>query len=131
MQPTVPINITKMDATITEGIDFRWNGFRVNSGPLQIHLDDKACCEGDNRGELDYEKNVARARFNMVIELTGIARLLERAAMCEPMQPIRAVLYSEGVITEDHNFGLSGPMEVRPHPLFGAEGVSVAVLPGR
>jgi hypothetical protein len=131
MQPTVPINITKMDATITEGIDFLWNGCPVNSGPLQIHLDDNARGEDDNRGELDYHNNVARARFNVVIDVTGIARLLARAAHCEPMPPIRVVLHSEGVIAEDHNFGLSGPMEVRPHPLFGAEGVSAVVLPGR
>ena len=130
MQPTVPINITKMEATIKEGFDFLWNGFRVNSGPLQIHLDDKARGEGDNRGVLDYEKNVARARLNVVVDLTGIARLLGRAAHCSPMQPLRAVLHSEGVITEDHNFGLSGPMEVLPHPLFEPEGLSAAVLPG-
>jgi hypothetical protein len=130
MQPIVPINITNMDATITEGFDFRWNGCTVNSGPLQIHLDDKARGEGDNRGVLDYQKNVARARLNVVVDLTGFARLMARAANCEPMQPLRAVLNSEGVITEDHNFGLSGTMEVLPHPLFGLEGVSAVVLPG-
>jgi len=130
VQSTVPINITKMDATITEGFDFLWNGCTVNSGSLQIHLDDKARREGDNRGVLDYTRNVARARLNVVIDLTGIARLLARGAHCERMQPLRAVLHSEGVITEDHNFGLSGPMEVLPHPLFGPEGVSVLVLPG-
>lgn len=131
MQPAVPINITKMDAAITEGFDFLWNRCRINSGPLQIHLDDKACGEGDNRGILDYQTNVARARFNVVIDLTGIARLLARASHCEAMQPLHAVLYSEGVITEDHNFGLSGPLKVLPHPLFGPEGVVAAVLPGR
>jgi hypothetical protein len=131
MQPTVPINITNMDAIITEGIDVLWNGCTVNSGPLQIYLDDKARGEDDNRGELDYEKNLARARFNVVIDFIGIRRLLAGAAYCEPMPPIRAVVHSEGVITEDHNFGLSGPMEILPHPLFGAEGVSALVLPGR
>src|SRR5215470_9786459 len=131
MQPTVPINITKMDATVTEGIEFRWNGCTVNSGPLRIHLDDQARGEDDNRGELNYEKNVARARFNVVIDFSGIARLLARATDRETMQPIRAVVHSEGVITEDHNFGLSGPMEFRPHPFFGPEGVSAMVLPGR
>jgi hypothetical protein len=131
MQSTVPINITKIDATIMDGIDFQWNGCTVNSGPLHIQFDDKARGEGDNRGELDYQKNVARARFNVVIDLIGIPRLLSRAAHCELMPPIRAVVHSEGVITEDHNFGLSGPMEVLPHPLFGAEAVSAVVLPGR
>jgi hypothetical protein len=131
MQPTVPINITNMDAIITEGIDVLCNGCTVNSGPLQIHLDDKARGEDDNRGELDYEKNLARARFNVVIDFIGIRRLLASAAYCEPMPPIRAVVHSEGVITEDHNFGLSGPMEILPHPLFGAERVLVSVLPGR
>jgi len=131
MQTTIPINITKMDATIPEGIDFLWNGCPVNSGPLQILLDDQAYGAGDNRGELDYRKNVARARFNVMIDLTGVARHLPHMTYCEPMQPIRAVLHSEGVITEDHNFGLSGPMEFRPHPFFGAEGVSAVVLPGR
>jgi hypothetical protein len=130
MQPTVRIHITKMAATIMGGIDFLWNGCRVSSGPLRIHLDDQARGEADNRGELDYEKNVARARFNVAIEVTGIARLLARATDCEPMLPIRAVLHSEGAITEDHNFGLSGPMEVQPHPLFGTEGLSAVVLPG-
>ena len=130
MQSTVPINVTKMDATITEGFDFLWNGCTVNSGPLQIRLDDTARGGNDNRGVLDYQKNVARARLNVVIDLTGIERLLSRTGYCEPMQPLRAVLHSEGVITEDHNFGLSGPMEVLPHPLFGPEGVSAVVLPG-
>ena len=119
-----------MDATITEGFDFVWNGCRVNSGPLQIHLDDTTRVDGNNRGVLDYQKNVARARLNLVIEFSGIARLLAYAEPSEPMQPLRAVLHSEGVITEDHNFGLSGPMEVLPHPLFGPEGVSAVVLPG-
>jgi hypothetical protein len=131
MQPTVPINITKMDATIPEGIDLLWNGCAVNSGPLRIHLDDKACGEDDNRGELDYEKNLARARFNVVIDLIAIPRLLARPAYCESMPPVRAVMHSEGAITEDHNFGLSGPIEFLPHPLFGAEGVSASVLAGR
>src|SRR5262249_35463208 len=94
-------------------------------------LDDKARGQGDNCGELDYQKNVARARFNVGIDFTGIARLLARAGDCGPMQPIRAVLHSDGAITEDDNFGLSGPMEVCPHPFFGAEGVSAVVLPGR
>jgi hypothetical protein len=131
MQGTVPFGITRMNATIPEGIDLVWNGCTINSGPLQVDLDDEANSEGDNRGELDYERNVARARFNVRIDLSGITKLLARAAYCEPHKPIRAVLHSEGVITEDHNFGLSGPMEFHPHPLFGAEGVSAAVLPGR
>ena len=131
MQTTVPFGITKMDATIPEGIDFVWNGRAINSGPLQVQLDNQARAEGDNRGELDYGTNVARARFNVRIDLSGVAKLLARAARCEPIEPIRAVLHSEGVITKDHNFGLSGPMEVQPHPLFGTEGVSAAVLPGR
>ena len=131
MQATVPFGITKMDATIPEGIHFLWNGCTINSGPLRVQLDDQALAEGDNRGELDYEKNVARARFNVSMDLSGVAKLLARAAHSEPIEPIRAVLHSEGVIAEDHNFGLSGPMEVQPHPLFGAEGVSAAVLPGR
>ena len=131
MQAIVPFNITKMDATIMEGIDFLWNGRTVNSGPLQVRLDDQARANDDNRGELDYETNMARARFNVMIDLTSIAKLLASATHCEALQPIRAVLHSEGVITDDHNFGLSGPMEVQPHPLFGAEGITAAVLPGR
>jgi hypothetical protein len=130
MQTAVPINITRMDATITEGFDFVWNGCTVNSGPLQIRLDDKARGDDDNRGVLDYQNNMARARLNVVIDFTGITKLLARAEHSGPM-PLRAVLHSEGLITEDHNFGLSGPMEVLPHPLFGPEGVSAVVLPGR
>src|SRR4051812_38957174 len=118
MQPTVPIKITNLAATITEGIDLLWKGYPVNSGRLQVHLDYEARGNGDNWGELDYQKNVARARFNVAIDLTGIART---------MDPLRAVLHSEGVITEDHNFGMSGPMAVRPHPLFEPEGVSLEV----
>jgi hypothetical protein len=120
-----------MDATIPEGISFVWNGYRINSGPLQVQLDDKACAEGDNCAELDYEVNVAHARFNVRTELSGVAKLLVAAAQCGPIEPIRAVLHSEGIITDDHNFGLSGPMEFQPHPLFGPEGVSAAILPGR
>jgi hypothetical protein len=131
MHPTVPINITKMEATIPEGIDFIWNGNTVNSGPLQIRLDSAAHHDDDNCGELDYQQNVARAQFNVVIDFTGVSKLLAQATHCEWMQPIRAVLHSEGVITEDHNFGLSGPMGFSPHPFFGSEGVSAVVLPGR
>src|SRR5262249_43977985 len=131
MQATVPFNVTKMDATIPEGIDFVWKGCRVNSGPLQVRLDDLARAEGDNCGELDYETNMARARFNVRIDLSGVAKVLAEVAYCEPIQPIRAVVNSEGVITEDHNFGLSGPMEVQDHPLFGGQGLVAAILPGR
>ena len=131
MRTRVPIDITQMDATIPEGIDLVWNGYTINSGPLHVQLDDQAHGEGDNRGELDYETNFARARFNLRIDLSGVAKLLARAAYCEPMEPIRAVLHSEGVVTEDHNFGLSGPMEFQPHPLVGPEGISATVLPGR
>ena len=131
MQARVPFGITRMDATIPEGIDLVWNGCTINSGPLQVQLDDQAHAEGDNCGELDYESHLARARFNLRIDVSGLVKLLARTAYCEPIEPIRAILDSEGVVTEDHNFGLSGPMEVQPHPLFGAEGVSAAVLPGR
>jgi hypothetical protein len=120
-----------MDATIPEGINLVWNGCTINSGPLQIVLDDQARAAGDNRGELDYETNIARARFNVRIDLSGVSKLLARAAQCAPIEPVRAVLHSEGSITEDHNFGLSGPMEFQPHPLLGAKGVSAAILPGR
>src|SRR5262249_60474247 len=104
-----------------------WNGCTINSAPLQVQLDDQAHAEGDNRGELDYATNVARGRFNLRIDLSRVVKLLARAAHGELIEPVRAVLHSEGVVTEDHNFGLSGPMEVQPHPLFGTEGVSAAV----
>lgn len=131
MQATVPIDITKMDAMIPEGINLQLNGLTVNSGPLQVHLDDQARSDGDNGGELNYETNMARARFNVMIDMTGVAKLLARATCGEAIPPVRAVLHGEGVITEDHNFGLAGPMDVQPHPLFGADGLSAAVLPGR
>jgi hypothetical protein len=131
MLGTVPIGITKMEATIPEGIDLLVNGVKLNSGPLEVQLDHEARSAGDNRGELDYETNVARARFNVRIDMTGVAKLLAHVTQGGPVQPIRAVLHSEGVITHDHNFGLAGPMEIRPHPLFGTEGFSAAVLPGR
>jgi hypothetical protein len=130
MQATVPFDITRMDAAIPEGIDFVWNGCTVNSGPLLLQLDDQACAEGDNCGELDYETNMAYARFNVRIDFSNIAKLaggMDR----DLTQPIRAVLPSEGPVTEDHNFGLSGPLEFHPHPLFGAEGLTGAILPGR
>ena len=130
MQATVPIDITQMDAIIPEGINLQLNGRTVNSGPLQVHLDDQARSDGDNRGELDYERNLARARFNVMIDMTSVARLLARAACGEAIQPIRAVLQGEGVITQDHNFGLAGPLEVQPHALFGDD-LPAAVLPGR
>jgi hypothetical protein len=131
MRATVLFDITKMDVTIPEGIDLVWNGCTINSGPLQVHLDDQARGAADNRGELDYGTNLAHARFNVSIDLSSVAKLLAGGAHCEPIEPIRGVLHSEGVITEDHNFGLSGPMEIQPHPLFGAEGVSIVVLQGR
>src|SRR2546426_12223176 len=118
MQATVLFGITKMNATIPEGIDFVWNGRAINSGPLQVQLDNQARAEGDNRGELDYGTNVARARFNVRIDLSGVAKLLARAARCEPIERIPAALHSEGGISEAHNFGLSGPGAYQPEPLF-------------
>src|SRR5947208_2169917 len=91
MQATVPFGITKMDATIPEGIDFVWNGRAINSGPLQVQLDNQARAEGDNRGELDYGTNVARARFNVRIDLSGVAKLLARAARCELIERSRKI----------------------------------------
>lgn len=131
MRTTVPFDITEMDATIPEGIDLVWNGCRINSGPLHIQLDDQAHAEGDNRGEIDYETNFARARFNLKIDLAGVAKLLAQAADGDPIEPIRAVLHSEGVVTEDHNFGLSGPMLFQPNSFIGPEGISATVIPGR
>ena len=75
MQATVSFGITKMDATIPEGIDLVWNGRTINSGPLDVQLDDQAHAEGDNSGELDYETNLARARFNLRIDLSGASRV--------------------------------------------------------
>src|SRR5215831_11521885 len=79
MRATVPFDITKMDSTIPEGIDLLWNGCTINSGPLQVHLDDQARGAGDNRGELDYGTNLVHARFNVRIDLSSVAKLLASA----------------------------------------------------
>jgi hypothetical protein len=120
-----------MEATIPEGIDLLVNGVQLNSGPLKVQLDHEARSAGDNSGELDYETNVARARFNVRIDMTGVAKLLAHVTQGGPVQPIRAMVHTEGIMTRDHNFGLSGPMEIQPHPLFGTDGFTAAVLPGR
>lgn len=131
MHATVPFEVNSMKATIPEGIDFTWKGCSINSGPIHVTLDDQARAEGDNRGELDYDSNKARARFNLKMEFPALAKGIIGSALPELTQPIRGVLQSEGLITEDHNFGLSGPLEVQEHPLVDPQEVSASILPGR
>src|SRR5262249_15279576 len=126
MEPAVSFEITEMEAAIPEGIDFVWNGSRFNSGPLQVRLDRQAREEGDNSGELDFDTNVARARFNLAIDMSGVAKRVA-GSQCDWVRPMRAVLDAEGVITEDHNFGFSGPMNIHPHLFAGTGQISALV----
>ena len=122
--------ITKLAASVPEGVPVEWQGKEFDSGPLAIELDENAQGRG-NQGVLDYCQRRARAEYHVRLKFPELAEMLESLGVDpELTQPVRAVLRSEGEILDDHSFALSGRCELGPHGMFSSDETAVSVLPG-
>jgi hypothetical protein len=129
IQDRIAFRVTALNATAPEGVPVEWMGEEIPSGPLTIVLDDGPSGE-DSRGELDYARRHARAEFHVRIEMSELTDLLEALGVDPRLtRPVRAVVRSEGQITDDHSFVLTGPCQVEPHEVFG--GARATMLPGQ
>ena len=119
--------VTRLSASIPDGVRIEWQGRGFSSGPVTIVLDGA----GASRGILDYGARRATADFHVLFEFPEFAEALigigvDPAWGC----PVRATLRSEGEILKDHSFALSGRCRLLPHAMF-THGTAVAsVLPG-
>lgn len=127
---SVNFRVTKMAATVPEGVPIKWHGKEFNSGPLTIELDESPDSER-SQGVLDYSSRQAQAEFHVRLNFPEFAGMLQDSGVDPEMtQPVRAVLRSGGKILEDHGFALSGLCQLRPHGLFSPRNTQAAILPG-
>ena len=81
--------VRDVDVTIPEGIPVEVCGYRFPSGPVHITLDGEAPA-GSSGGSLDYEANVARARFRIQLDLPELrSARLGRERIVDPDEVIR------------------------------------------
>jgi hypothetical protein len=129
-QDTLTFRITRLDASVPEGLPVEWQGTELASGPLRIELDHDSEKDG-NQGWLDYSKRRAYAEFHVTLKFPDFAGILEGLGIDPALtQPVRAVLRSEGEILQDHGFALSGRCQLEPHALFPPDTTCASVLPG-
>ena len=68
--------VTRLSATVPEGVPITWRGREFASGPLTIEL--APCGEGAaNRGVLDYGSRRARAEFHVRLSFPQFAEVLD------------------------------------------------------
>ena len=121
--------VTRLSATVPDGVPITWRGTRFHSGPLIIALDGSGRA---SRGALDYGRRRARVEFRVALHFPDLAESLRDLGVdAELTRPVVAVLRSEGDILDDHSFALSGVCELAPHALVPRETTAAAVLPGR
>jgi hypothetical protein len=122
--------VTRLHATVPEGVPITWRGREFASGPLTIEL--AARDPGTaNQGVLNYTTRRARAEFHVRLSFPRFAETLEDLGVDPALsKPVEAVLRSGGDILDDHGFALSGTCDLEPHGLLPAETTSAAVLPG-
>ena len=124
-------NVTRLAATVPEGVPITWRGREFASGPLAIELappEDGAA----SRGVLDYASRRARAEFHVRLSFPQFAEALGDLGVDPALtRPVQAVLRSEGDILEDHSFVLSGECDLEPHGLLPRETTTAAVRPGQ
>jgi hypothetical protein len=124
----VAFRITKLAASIAEGVPLEWQGKELASGPLTIELDEDA--QG-NHGVLDYARGRAEADFRIRLEFPDLRSGLEDLGVDPALTaPVRATIRSKGKILEDHSFFLSGRCELQPHELVNPTDTAATVLPG-
>lgn len=119
--------VTRLSASIPEGVPVEWQGQGMSSGPLTIELD----AEVASQGVLDYSARRASAEFHVLLKFPEFAETLRGLGVDDAWtRPVRAVLRSEGDILEDHGFALSGRCQILPHVLFAPGTAGASVLPG-
>src|SRR5262245_3060908 len=127
----VRFTITRLAATVPEGVPITWRGREFASGPLTIDLATGSDATA-NQGVVDYARRRARAEFHVRLSFPEFAGFLEELGVDASLtSPVQAVLRSEGAVLDDHSFVLSGACELAPHGLLPREATSAAVLPGR
>lgn len=136
MSNLVSVQVSRLEASIPEGVPLRWRGKEFNSGVLKASLrrPDEAGLSG---GVLDYAHGKARLEFHVNLEFPEFAGMLSDLGVDGAFTaPVQATIRSAGDILEDHSFALSGRCEVLPHCLFAdparpeAERVAAEMLPG-
>ena len=128
MDNLVKFSITSLRARVAEPVSIEWQGKRFDPGPLHICIDDIA---GSSGGVLDYSARHAQAEFHVLLTFPQFTEILEQLdADTELAEPVHAVIYSDGDISDDHSFVLSGPCQLNPHALLNAEETKAFVLPG-
>ena len=129
MDNLVPFSITSLRARVAETVTIEWQGKRFDPGPLNIRIDDIS--GASSGGVLDYSARRAQAEFHVLLSFPHFAEILEELdADTELAEPVHAVIHSEGDISADHSFVLSGPCELKRHALLNAEETKAFVLPG-
>jgi hypothetical protein len=124
---TTNFQVTRLQATVPDGVPLEYQGRRFSSGPLTIELD----VENPSCGFLDYSCRRAKAEFHVRMQFSEFAEtLLGLGADISFTNPVRATLHSQGDILDDHSFYLSGPCELLPHELFRPNEAAATVLPG-
>ncbi|HEV8130045.1 MAG TPA: hypothetical protein VGQ81_02245 [Acidobacteriota bacterium] len=88
----VAFQITRLVASVAEGVPVEWQGKKFNSGPLTIELDETAPGLA-NQGVLDYSRRHARAEFHLRLKFPEFAGMLESLGVDpELTRPVCAVL---------------------------------------
>ncbi len=124
----VTFQVSKLAASVAEGVSIEWQGQEFNSGPLTIELDETAT---HSVGMLDYSRRRAEAEFHVQLAFPDLVSMLEPLGVDpELTRPVRAVLHSEGEILDDHSFALSGRCKLAPHEILSSEETLASVLPG-
>jgi len=122
--------VTRLAATVPEGVRITWRGKEFASGPLAIDLAIRA--DGaQSHGALDYANRRASAEFHVRLSFPQFAETLEDLGVDPALTgPVYAALRAEGAILDDHSFALSGACELEPHDLLPRETTAAAVLAG-
>jgi hypothetical protein len=131
MADLLRFTVTRLSATVPDGVPITWRGKAFDSGRLTIEL--RAGGEGTaNQGVLDYARRRASAEFHVRLDFPEFAATLRDLGVDPALtEPVKAVLRSEGDILDDHSFVLSGVCDLAHHDLVPRETTAAAVLPGR
>ena len=122
----ITFQVTDLVAQVPDGVPLQWQGAELDSGPLHLELASDA-----SRGVLDYDAGRAQVEFHVLLSFPVLVDELRGLGVDEDLlQPVRAVLRSEGPIRDDHRLALSGHAELEPHGLFPAEESGAAMLDG-
>jgi hypothetical protein len=125
----VRFQVSKLAASVAEGVSIEWQGQEFNSGPLTIELDENG---GRSVGIIDYARGRAEAEFHVRLAFPELVNVLESLGVeAELTRPVCAVLRSDGEILDDHSFVLSGRCELAPHEILSSAETTASVLPGK